>query len=1142
MANEEKDVWGGTPRLVRETEAPARGSLEPGKKTRRLKMTGPSYSGLSTNISRGNISKRIAEYNREYERLMEIATALNEGSREMDVSGRKQYDEASEEDKKQIYEDVVSSVNAYNMQVAKLAKLAVGILVFKDDSLKVKMKSSGRPLRVPNKLVAAMYKLTKGGRKRLEEIQEAEKQQAVLEEAMVEAIVRDAQAIMDTGVDAKNKGVEGSAVSGWGEAANLGKYSNVENVASVIAGVVPEPSGDVEEDKKGVSESGEEPKIKPGVMPVGDKNAKKVNNVQAVLAKIKEEETELAGLLAIPSEGKFKLYVKNPDTLNCSFRSKSASISLEDWAKITGIENEEEVKGSYKGFVDLCVMRDAWLSIEVSEEFKNETVFNYVVAAVRDGKTQEEIRNGMPEDFSDEAKDVVVALTEDFDVLTNGVKALDTFVGVKTAKVEKAEEEVVEDPSKGGETPEVTPELTPEEKAAAFNRIGNNVYKKQRELLIGNVKEHLDNLLSQETELSGLVSMIENDKLMLFPKAFGEDGLKLIYSAEKASGKAKTTTVKIAEWGKIVGLEDEAAIVESYNNYMNLYELRTIWENVAGDELTANEDVFNYVVAAVRDGKTQEEIRANMPEEFDEAKQAIVTGLTEDFDKLTNGVKGLDEFVGVKVAKIEKEEEIEDPAKKVTGGETPVIEEEDPTKGKGTGEETPVVEEDDPTKVGGTPAGDTDDKKKVAPPGGDAIGFGARYLALAKDLSDLLKAKKELEAHLEENKAQLAALEDKIGELRKEMDDLIQIPSLGKKTSTSKVDETPVVNTDPVKGNGTDGDTPVVDKKDPVRDKPWHPDLTEEQILYALEKDIYEPVGQEYEQFLNELGLEPGDKKGEVPVTPVVGTEEPVNGKGGEGETPVVTPVVETPVTPVAGTEEPVNGKGGEGETSVVTPVVETPVTPVAGAEEPVNGKGGEGETSVVTPVVETPVTPVAGTEEPVNGKGGEGETSVVTPVVETPVTPVTGTEEPVNGKDVEGETPVVTPAVEKPKKTRKSKKNAGLTDEEMDDIAKRTADIILSKFPGMAPVVNINVQGDLNNQGGNFVVNNSSQFDNQNMQRGGGLNADFREWWETMAPILSDPDAKKKLGLLKGYRDVFASMQTPQAPVAEEEASIKRK
>ena len=38
---------------------------------------------------------------------------------------------------------------------------------------------------------------------------------------------------------------------------------------------------------------------------------------------------------------------------------------------------------------------------------------------------------------------------------------------------------------------------------------------------------------------------------------------------------------------------------------------------------------------------------------------------------------------------------------------------------------------------------------------------------------------------------------------------------------------------------------------------PWHPELTQEQIVYGLEKDIYEPEGQEYEQFLMELGLGP---------------------------------------------------------------------------------------------------------------------------------------------------------------------------------------------------------------------------------------------------------------------------------------------
>ena len=44
----------------------------------------------------------------------------------------------------------------------------------------------------------------------------------------------------------------------------------------------------------------------------------------------------------------------------------------------------------------------------------------------------------------------------------------------------------------------------------------------------------------------------------------------------------------------------------------------------------------------------------------------------------------------------------------------------------------------------------------------------------------------------------------------------------------------------------------------PAENKPqWDKRLTNEQILDALSKDIYEPVGQEYEQYLREVGLDP---------------------------------------------------------------------------------------------------------------------------------------------------------------------------------------------------------------------------------------------------------------------------------------------
>ena len=37
--------------------------------------------------------------------------------------------------------------------------------------------------------------------------------------------------------------------------------------------------------------------------------------------------------------------------------------------------------------------------------------------------------------------------------------------------------------------------------------------------------------------------------------------------------------------------------------------------------------------------------------------------------------------------------------------------------------------------------------------------------------------------------------------------------------------------------------------QDPMLQKKWHSKMTEEQIYEALSRDIYEPVGIEYEQF-----------------------------------------------------------------------------------------------------------------------------------------------------------------------------------------------------------------------------------------------------------------------------------------------------
>ena len=76
-----------------------------------------------------------------------------------------------------------------------------------------------------------------------------------------------------------------------------------------------------------------------------------------------------------------------------------------------------------------------------------------------------------------------------------------------------------------------------------------------------------------------------------------------------------------------------------------------------------------------------------------------------------------------------------------------------------------------------------------------------------------------------------------------------------------------------------------------VEKLPWHPDLTQEQIAYALMKDIPEPKGPEYEQFLMELGLKPIKERSGIIPTPTP-TPWPI-------PTPVPTPTPRPTPTPV---------------------------------------------------------------------------------------------------------------------------------------------------------------------------------------------------------------------------------------------------
>lgn len=65
------------------------------------------------------------------------------------------------------------------------------------------------------------------------------------------------------------------------------------------------------------------------------------------------------------------------------------------------------------------------------------------------------------------------------------------------------------------------------------------------------------------------------------------------------------------------------------------------------------------------------------------------------------------------------------------------------------------------------------------------------------------------------------------------------------------------------------------EEKDKEPKLQWHPKLTEEQIMYAKENDIYEPIGTEYEQFLVQLGINKEAEKiePEIPEEPLTEKE-----------------------------------------------------------------------------------------------------------------------------------------------------------------------------------------------------------------------------------------------------------------------------
>ena len=127
----------------------------------------------------------------------------------------------------------------------------------------------------------------------------------------------------------------------------------------------------------------------------------------------------------------------------------------------------------------------------------------------------------------------------------------------------------------------------------------------------------------------------------------------------------KPTSIDAIMFADALGLENKEDQEELFKNFTDLCLMRDAWEKAASkgfDKPTKvgglacelgvydkdREVVFNYAISSVRNGKTIDEIVANVPSEFDDEQRKVLKSFVEKEEILFNGVKALDIFVAVR--------------------------------------------------------------------------------------------------------------------------------------------------------------------------------------------------------------------------------------------------------------------------------------------------------------------------------------------------------------------------------------------------------------------------------------------------------------------------------------------------------------
>jgi len=776
----------GSAGLVRKTEAPERAVK--GSNPKKARYTGLSIDSLRENIARGRIDSKIEKYNREFEKLKELASEVNQGRK--DIEGK------DGEELGSTYSDVMVNIERYNAQAKKLAKLGVQILAFDEDIQKITLagNSAAKAIRVPGFLIGPLRMLTKAGREKARLEKEAKAEKKVLEEQMFDAIVNTAQ-------EAIGQEVEGNIdVAKFDSISTIGDAKDVALGAISSEGEVAPPTVDVE-DTEVVAPPTVEGTVEKVVIndelfkEAKAKWEKGIHNVLSELVNTRLQEvnsaaTEIEGLEKL---GRYtnsdRFYVKKAgDDMLVGYvhgNQRPDSITKDVFAEALGIENEEEQTRLFNSFMDLCLMRDAWEKAAskgdiaktipekrevvdgvevVTPEIKplpgalhgeegiydedRVVVFNYVISSVRDGKSQEEIVAGIPDAFDEEQRKVVESFVSNYEVLTKGVAALDEFVAAKTATL-------VEEPV----------EKTEETGMFAFLKTNFGQYGVGKGKLKGAEIDVLY-IKGEKGEAKEVVNPAKFAEIFnVGPEMSREDILNLY--------GAFTKTVKFANvWAEVANKRVDETIYEG--------TIENEYKESAYDY--DRKPVFDFIVNSVRSGMSAEEIieKAKETEIFNENHIEIVTTMVTDHYDLVKDAASI--YYGDKPIKKEDadlvdmekaavKEVIAELVEKKYGKPKKATEDED--ENVVTGGETGDDEFVDEEVVGGGSTGSDDEvvDEEIAV---DEDSYVAKIGKLVNEISELARHRDALEAALgsEEAQRQLDALNNLINEKLAQIDEL----------------------------------------------------------------------------------------------------------------------------------------------------------------------------------------------------------------------------------------------------------------------------------------------------------------------------------------------------------------------------------